>query len=69
MNKCFFFLNDDVEWLYEKTRSVISKEIMGGTDVFTGTRVPVQTVIDYLTAGDCIDEFLEGFQRYDARRS
>ena len=38
-----------------------SKEIMGGTPVFTGTRVPIQTLIDYLTAGDNIDDFLEGF--------
>ena len=38
-----------------------SKEIMGGTLVFAGTRVPVQTLMDYLKAGDSIDEFLEGF--------
>jgi uncharacterized protein (DUF433 family) len=42
---------------------VISRdpEIMGGTPVFAGTRVPVQTLLDYLEAGDSIDEFLEGF--------
>jgi uncharacterized protein (DUF433 family) len=34
---------------------------MGGTPVFCGTRVPVQTLIEYLEAGDSIDEFLEGF--------
>lgn len=34
---------------------------MGGTPVFTGTRVPIQTLIDYLAAGDSIDDFLEGF--------
>lgn len=34
---------------------------MGGTPVFTGTRVPTQTLIDYLSAGDTIDEFLDGF--------
>jgi uncharacterized protein (DUF433 family) len=38
-----------------------SKEVMGGTPVFAGTRVPIQTLIDYLTAGDNIDDFLEGF--------
>lgn len=38
-----------------------SKDVMGGTPVFTGTRVPIQTLIDYLTAGDNIDDFLEGF--------
>jgi uncharacterized protein (DUF433 family) len=36
-------------------------EIMGGTPVFCGTRVPVQALLDYLAAGDSIDEFLEGF--------
>ena len=36
-------------------------EVMGGTPVFCGTRVPVQTLLDYLEAGDSIDEFLEGF--------
>lgn len=39
----------------------ISKDVMGGTPVFNGTRVPIQTLIDYLTAGDSIDNFLEGF--------
>lgn len=34
---------------------------MGGTPVFAGTRVPVQTLLDYLEAGDSIDNFLEGF--------
>ena len=34
---------------------------MGGTPVFAGTRVPVQTLIDYLEGGDTIDDFLEGF--------
>ena len=34
---------------------------MGGTPVFAGTRVPVQTLLDYLEAGDSIDTFLEGF--------
>ena len=34
---------------------------MGGAVVFHGTRVPVQTLLDYLEAGDTIDEFLDGF--------
>ena len=34
---------------------------MGGEPVFHGTRVPVQTLLDYLEAGDTIGEFLEGF--------
>ena len=36
-------------------------EVMGGTPVFCGTRVPVQTLLDYLEAGDTIGEFLVGF--------
>ena len=36
-------------------------EIMGGTPVFVGTRVPVQTLLDYLEAGDPLDLFLEDF--------
>ena len=39
----------------------ISKDVMGGTPVFAGTRVPIQTLIDFLTAGDSIDDFIEGF--------
>lgn len=39
----------------------ISKDVMGGTPVFSGTRVPIQTLFDFLTAGDSIDDFLEGF--------
>ena len=34
---------------------------MGGTPVFAGTRVPIQTLLDYLEAGESIDDFLEGF--------
>jgi uncharacterized protein (DUF433 family) len=46
-----------------KTTEIISSnpEVMGGTPVFKGTRVPVQTLVDYLEAGDSINDFLEGF--------
>lgn len=45
------------------TQPVISRspDIMGGAPVFSGTRVPVQTLLDYLEAGETIDEFLIGF--------
>ena len=45
------------------SQSIICRdpEVMSGTPVFCGTRVPVQTLIEYLEAGDSIDEFLEGF--------
>ncbi|MCL1462895.1 MULTISPECIES: DUF433 domain-containing protein [Argonema] len=38
-----------------------SPEIMGGTPVFSNTRVPVQTLFDYLKAGESIDDFIDGF--------
>lgn len=38
-----------------------SPDIMGGTPVFAGTRVPVQTLLDYLEAEETIGEFLDGF--------
>jgi len=38
-----------------------SPGILGGTPVFTGTRVPIQTMLDYLEAGDRLDDFLEQF--------
>jgi uncharacterized protein (DUF433 family) len=36
-------------------------EIMGGTPVFVGTRVPLQNFIDYLEGGESIEDFLDGF--------
>jgi uncharacterized protein (DUF433 family) len=38
-----------------------SPEILGGTPVFAGTRVPVQTFIECIEAGESIESFLEGF--------
>ena len=45
-------------------RSVVVKidpEILGGTPCFTGTRVPVKTLFDYLEDGDSLDTFLDEF--------
>jgi len=36
-------------------------DILGGTPVFIGTRVPVRTLFDYLAAGDTLEEFLDHF--------
>ena len=36
-------------------------DILGGTPVFMGTRVPVKTLLDYLEAGDSLNVFLEHF--------
>jgi len=38
-----------------------SPEVLGGTPVFKGTRVPVKTLIDYLEAGDSLEVFLQDF--------
>ena len=39
----------------------IDPEILGGTPVFAGTRVPVQSLFDYLEGGETLDEFLRQF--------
>ncbi len=39
----------------------IDIETMGGTPVFTGTRVPIQALFDYIESGETLDEFLENF--------
>jgi uncharacterized protein (DUF433 family) len=40
---------------------VKNREILGGTPVFRGTRVSIQTLFDYLEGGETIEDFLEGF--------
>jgi uncharacterized protein (DUF433 family) len=49
-------------WYYH-TVEVIAKnrDILGGTPVFRGTRVPIQTLFDYLEGGETLEDFLEGF--------
>ena len=39
----------------------ISPDVMSGTPVFAGTRVPIRNFIDYLEAGESLDEFLNDF--------
>ena len=39
----------------------IDPETMGGTPVFNGTRVPIQTLFDYIEGGDKLEEFLDDF--------
>jgi uncharacterized protein (DUF433 family) len=36
-------------------------DILGGTPVFAGTRVPAKSLIDHLEGGESVDDFLEGF--------
>lgn len=44
-------------------------DILGGTLVFVGTRVPVKTLLDYLKAGDSLDEFLDHFPSVSRRQA
>lgn len=46
-----------------KNQQVVSRDpqVMSGALVFAGTRVPVQTLIDYIADGDGLEDFLEGF--------
>ena len=39
----------------------IDKEVMSGTPVFAGTRVPIQNLFDYIEGGDDLSEFLDDF--------
>lgn len=43
--------------------SAISRDpdILGGTPVFSGTRVPIRILIEHLEAGDCLDDFLDSY--------
>lgn len=45
----------------ESSVASVDPTVMGGTPVFRGTRVPVQTLIEYLEGGENIDQFLQGF--------
>lgn len=46
-----------------------SKDILGGTPVFAGTRVPVQSLIDYVEEGKSLDEFLEDFPTVNRKQA
>jgi len=62
--KSVIIVQRDIVQLFMLTNNQIissSPEVMGGTPVFAGTRVPIQTLLDYLKAGESIDDFLEGF--------
>ena len=39
----------------------VNADVMGGAAVFSGTRVPVATLFDYLEGGETIEDFLDGF--------
>jgi uncharacterized protein (DUF433 family) len=45
----------------KSTAVTSSPDVMGGTPVFAGTRVPIENLLDYLEGGESIEDFLEGF--------
>ncbi|MDP9310801.1 MAG: DUF433 domain-containing protein [Chloroflexota bacterium] len=47
--------------MIDKQLILSSPDILGGTPVFAGTRVPIKNLMDYLEAGDSLDEFLDDF--------
>jgi uncharacterized protein (DUF433 family) len=57
------FTGVDAEEVEMNQSAVIVRdpEILGGTPVFAGTRVPIQTLLDYLAAGDSVSEFLDQY--------
>ena len=44
-------------------------EVLGGTPVFAGTRVPFKNLVDYLAAGDSLDAFLDDFPTVSRRHA
>ena len=55
--------------MIKKTAIESTSKVLGGTPVFQGTRVPVRTLIDYLEAGDRLDDFLEDFPTVDRKQA
>jgi uncharacterized protein (DUF433 family) len=49
-------------WYNQNVNVIVkNKDILGGTPVFRGTRVPIQTLFDYLEGGETLEDFLQGF--------
>ncbi len=51
----------EVITLSETLPITVDRNVMSGTPVFRGTRVPVRTLFDYIADGNNIDEFLDNF--------
>ncbi|MBZ0203101.1 MAG: DUF433 domain-containing protein [Ignavibacteria bacterium] len=47
----------------------IDPEILGGTPVFNGTRVPIQTLFDYFEGGDSLQQFLDDFPTVEKEKA
>lgn len=52
-----------IETTVASTETIITRDpdVLGGTPVFSGTRVPFSTFLEYLEAGQTLDEFLDDF--------
>ena len=49
-------------WYNDSVNVIVkNKDILWGTPVFRGTRVPIQTLFDYLEGGETLEDFLQGF--------
>lgn len=49
-------------WYTHRMEVIVkNRDIFGGAPIFRGTRVPVQTLFDYLEGGETLEDFLEGF--------
>ena len=55
--------------MMKKSIVLTDPEIMSGEPCFTGTRVPVRTLLDYIEGGDSLDEFLEDFPTVARRQA
>lgn len=57
-----YFVNSDNYFISMKNNIInIDKDILGGTPVFNGTRVPIKNLFDSLEAGETIEQFLEDY--------
>lgn len=62
MQQMLYFVKSDKYFACVKNNIInIDKDILGGTPVFNGTRVPIKNLFDSLEAGETIEEFLEDF--------
>jgi uncharacterized protein (DUF433 family) len=53
------------EWHNHPVEVIVkNRDILGGTPVLHGTRVPVQALFDYLEGGETLEDFLEGFPTF-----
>ena len=66
---CYNFDQGNMNATLETTVISISPQVMSGTPVFTGTRVPVQSLLDYLAGGHTLDEFLDDFPTVTRERA